>query len=391
MHRYLALGLTVAALALVVLAWRRRSIAGVGGPGGVLRSASLALGIVVATALLGAVTIKLRLDPFVIVAHLALAMSLLASLVVTAMRAGGLGVRSVTGSATSAKTWRVARAAAVLAFVVLVLGALTANLGAAGACLGFPGCRVYSSPNRGLVYLQLTHRVVAFLFAFHVLGAVIAMRRRAEPRVVKRAAAVALGAIVVQILVAAALVETRLPPVLQSLHQAVGTLVWIAIVVFAALARRAVEAQPAHLDDDEPAPDAGHAEIRSGVARTSAANAVIEATSREPEYMARLADADKAARAYECAMLALLAQAESHFESVVAYEGDDVHEIPSFEPVVPIVATSEPVVEAVSTPLADPVAIPDEVATPGTIEPPPVPQQKRPHSVAVIIARGADF
>lgn len=292
MHRYLAAGLTLAVLALVVLAWRRRSAAAIGAPGGVLRSASLALGIVVTTALLGAATIRLGLDPFVIVAHLALAMSLLAALVVTAMRAGGLGARSVTGSATAAKTWRAARVAAILAFAVLVLGALTANLGAAGACLGFPHCRVSSSPDRGLVHLQLAHRVLAFLFAFHVLGAVMALRRRDDARTVKRAAAVALGATGVQILVAAALVETRLPPALQSLHQAVGTLVWIAIVVFAALARRAAESDPVRLKGSQPSPCDG-----------------------------------------------------------------------------------------------DPVAVPDEVLTPGTIE--PVPQPKRAHSVAVIVARGA--
>ena len=440
MHRYLAAGLTIAVLALVVLAWRRRALAGVGEPGGVLRSASLALGIVVTTALLGAVTIKLRLDPFVIVAHLALAMSLLAALVVTAMRAGGLGSRGVAASATSAKTWRVARVAAVLAFTVLVLGALTANLGAAGACLGFPNCRVYASPNRGMVLLQLTHRVIAFLFALHVLGAVLAMRRRAESRVVKRAAALALTAIALQILVAAALVETRLPPVLQSLHQAVGTLVWIAIVIFAALAHRAAEAEPARLGDTEPAPDDVRVELRP---TPSGIPAIIEPTSREPELKARLADADKAAHAYEAALLALLAQAESQFETVVSYEGDEDLAIPAFEPAVPIATTSEPVVatapdvasEVDATPASvpatatapvvepgadepaieepapdaptapatepepeparnpcegDPVAIPDEVVTPGTVEP-PVPQPRRPHSVAVIVARGADL
>lgn len=443
MHRYLAAGLTIAVLALVVLAWRRRALAGVGQPGGVLRSASLALGIVVTTALLGAVTIRLRLDPFVIVAHLALAMSLLAALIVTAMRAGALGSRGVTGSPTAAKTWRVARAAAALAFVVLVLGALTANLGAAGACLGFPACRVYASPHRGLMLLQLTHRGIAFLFALHVLGAVVALRRRAESRVIKRAAAVALVAIVLQIVVAAALVETRLPPILQSLHQAVGTLVWIAIVIFAALARRAADAEPARMGDAEPAPDDVHAELR---VTPSGIPAVIEPTSREPELKARLADADKAAHAYEAALLALLAQAESQFEAVVSYEGDDDLAIPAFEPGVPIATTSEPVsvvasaarrpVEpaAASVPAAvnatapvvepgvaepaveepapdaqpvpetepelqpdrnpcegDPVAIPDEVVTPGTVEPPPVPQPRRPHSVAVIVARGADL
>ncbi|NUQ19965.1 MAG: hypothetical protein HOQ09_03295, partial [Gemmatimonadaceae bacterium] len=193
-HRYLALFVTVAAAALAYAAWRRRDEAGVGGRGGVLGPAAGALGVVVATALLGAVTIKLRLNPFVIVTHLALAMALLATIVVAAVRAGGFGApRAVPLSsdavalAAAAKSWRVARVAVILAFVVLVFGALTANLGAAGACLGFPTCRVYRSDNSALVHLQLTHRVLAFLFAFHVLGAAMMIRKRATAAVVKRA------------------------------------------------------------------------------------------------------------------------------------------------------------------------------------------------------------
>ena len=41
-----------------------------------------------------------------------------------------------------------------------------------------------------------------------------------------------------QILVAAALVEMQLPPLFRSLHQAVGTLVWVAVVILALLSRR---------------------------------------------------------------------------------------------------------------------------------------------------------
>jgi hypothetical protein len=270
------------------------------------------------------------------------------------------------------------------------------------------------------VYLQLTHRLVAFLFALHVFGAVRRLLRRPEARVVKRAGAVAAGAIVLQLIVAAALVETRLPPVLQSLHQAVGTFVWIAVVVFAVLARRAAEAEPARLGETDPSPDSTRADLHAA-RLTPTAIAVIEPTSREPEFKARLVDADKAAHAYESAMLALLAQAESHFEHVVSYEGDEADEIPSFEPAVPIATTTEPSVQ-MAAPVAepgitepqientppsspqgeplpqrdaspcegDPVAIPGEIVTPGTVET-PAPPPKRPHSVAVIIARGADF
>jgi hypothetical protein len=182
-------------------------------------------------------------------------------------------------------------------------------------------------------------------------------------------------------------------------------------------------------------------ELRSASYTPSVAStAIIEPTSREPEFKARVAEAERAAHAYESAMLALLAQAEAHFENVVSYEGDDVEEIPAFEPVVAVPVTSEPTVAApanVASPVTtepivatapitepdvaepaieeppaperateplsepqpereaspcdgDPVEIPEKVVTPGTIEQ-PVPQPKRPHSVAVIMARGADF
>ncbi|HEX2779589.1 MAG TPA: COX15/CtaA family protein, partial [Gemmatimonadaceae bacterium] len=103
-HRYLALGVTIAAAALAIAAWRRRDEIGVGGRGGVLRPAVGALAVVVATALLGAVTIKLRLNPLVIVAHLALAMSLLATIVVAGVRAGGFGAPRALPPGTDATT-----------------------------------------------------------------------------------------------------------------------------------------------------------------------------------------------------------------------------------------------------------------------------------------------
>gem|GEM_PF-4505610 len=46
----------------------------------------------------------------------------------------------------------------------------------------------------------------------------------------------ALGVVVLQILVAATMVETHFPPSLRSLHQAVGTVLWIAVIALAALA-----------------------------------------------------------------------------------------------------------------------------------------------------------
>jgi heme A synthase len=206
-----------------------------------------AAGLVLVAAGFGAVTVKMGLNPYVIVTHLCIAMALLAVLVVTVVRSGGFGIGSFgigklssppfTPDASTRSTFRAARAATGLAFLAIALGALTANVaGANGSCQGFPGCRtilVHGAP----LWIQVTHRTLAFLLFFHMLGMSIAAQRRNIRFVLKRATWIAFGAVLLQILVAAMLVELHLPAVLRSLHQAVGTLVWLAIFTLAVLSR----------------------------------------------------------------------------------------------------------------------------------------------------------
>jgi cytochrome c oxidase assembly protein subunit 15 len=235
-HRYGAGALSTAVIALLLLAVFKRNEPGVGGPGGVLRPSALAAVLVVIAALVGAATVKLGLNAFVVATHLVIAMSLLAVLSLTVLRAGGFGARAEMNGATP-RTWRAALIAVVLASFTLILGALTANLpDAAVACGGFPWCRWVQSTGPGLA-VQITHRVVAFLLFGHLWGIAAALPRRGEPRVVVLAARIAFGAAVLQVLIAAAMVEMHLPTALRSLHQAVGTFVWLSICVFAGLAR----------------------------------------------------------------------------------------------------------------------------------------------------------
>jgi heme A synthase len=238
-HRYLAVAIGIAVIALLIAAWRRRGEPGVSGRGGVLRAATLAVVLVGVVGALGRFIVAHELNPALVVVHLALAMSVLAVLAVAAVRAGAFGARSLTAGASSARTARAAGAAAALTFVVLTFGALTANLpGAAAACQGFPLCNDRLVSEGGATHTQLTHRLLAFLLFFHVLGVTIAVSRRRESPLVVRAVRLTMAAIVAQIVIAAALVELFLPPALQSLHQAMGTLVWLTVVVFAALAHR---------------------------------------------------------------------------------------------------------------------------------------------------------
>jgi heme A synthase len=243
-HRWIAAALLIATLALVAAAYLHRHQPRIGGRGGVLRAASLAAGLWVAPAILGAVTVWLALPPLVVVVHLALAMALLAVLVVTVIRAGGFGAMTAEREVVASQTIRAAFAAATLAFIVVVLGGLTANVpGAAPACQGFPLCNGTVITDGGAQTIHWTHRVLAFLLTLHVVGMTAAAWKRGGG-IVRQASSVLLGVIVLQIVIAAVLVLTHLPPALQSLHQAVGTAVWLTAVAGAGLGRRGGRGSP---------------------------------------------------------------------------------------------------------------------------------------------------
>jgi heme A synthase len=109
----------------------------------------------------------------------------------------------------------------------VLLGALTANLGAASACLGFPLCNGQVLPEGNyLQHIHWTHRLLAYtLFGYTIWWAVRTKGRRAW-------CVVAL--VTLQVAIAAAMVLLALPQSLQALHVAVGAGVWAALV-FAAL------------------------------------------------------------------------------------------------------------------------------------------------------------
>ena len=237
-HRYIALALSIVILALVIAAFMRRSTPGVGGKGGVLGPAVVAGVLVVTAALLGAVTVILELSPLVIVAHLTIAMSLLATLAVAYGRAGGFGASEDFTGATP-KTFRAARVAVVMTLVTLVFGALTANIpDAAVSCTGFPWCFEYMIYGPALM-VHVVHRILAFFLFGHLLGIAIATGKRGEPQIIKRAARVAFAVVVLQVIVAALMIERNFPADFRSIHQATGTLVWLCVVVLAIVSARA--------------------------------------------------------------------------------------------------------------------------------------------------------
>jgi len=220
-HRLFAGLVTVLVVALASYAWWLRRRAGSGEryvPG---RASYLALGLLVAQVLLGAVVVKLALPPWTVVLHLGTAMLLLATLLVIATSASPTPGWRPLGFSPGFRPGSVVLG---VGFVTVLFGALTANLGAASACLGFPLCNGQLVPAGN--YLQQLHWVHRLL-GFALLASLAVWAWRARRAGVVAALVLALT----QIGLAAAMVLHALPRGLQVAHAAVGTAVWGALVL----------------------------------------------------------------------------------------------------------------------------------------------------------------
>jgi cytochrome c oxidase assembly protein subunit 15 len=111
-----------------------------------------------------------------------------------------------------------------LAFVTVLFGALTANLGAAAACTGFPLCNGDVWPSAGgLALVQWVHRLLAYTLSGYVVWWAVRSRMRGAWGVV--------ALVALQVGVGAATVLLGLPPGLQAAHVAVGAAVWAGVVL----------------------------------------------------------------------------------------------------------------------------------------------------------------
>jgi heme A synthase len=232
-HRLVAALVSLLVAALGVSAWRLQHPA--------RRIAYLAVGLLVLQVLLGAVTVKLELPPWTVILHLGTAMLLLATLLVAAR------------TQTVAPVPLPPRLLLVLAFVTVLFGALTANLGAAAACTGFPLCNGQIIPTGGAPALvHWTHRLLAYTLA---VTALVWVRRSpargAGPKLV-------LTLVLLQVGVGAATVLLGLPPGLQAVHVAVGAAVWAGVVLGGSLTTSARRGFAGRFDGPSEEPLSGH-------------------------------------------------------------------------------------------------------------------------------------
>jgi len=168
-------------------------------------------------------------------------MTVLAMVATTAVRSGALGGASADRQQGTTRAARSARAAAILALFAVALGGLTAKVpGASVACTSIPLCGHNPAVEGAGAAVQMTHRTLAVLLLLHLIGVVAMLRRRRaeEAAIVVRTAGIALVMVVLQLVIASAMVLFRLPPVLRSFHEATGVAIWLSCFLLAYLARR---------------------------------------------------------------------------------------------------------------------------------------------------------
>jgi protoheme IX farnesyltransferase len=245
-HRWAAALVSLLVLAVAVVAWKyHRHDRTLRDP------ATLAFLLLVGQVLLGAVTVKLALPPWVVITHFGNAMLLLATLIVTALRAGAPPSEARPKQSTPASGRHPLHThvlgVVALGAVVILFGAQVANFDAGLLCLGLPLCQGSLLPPRApLAWLHWTHRVLAFLFLASVLILVLrAVRSTARTgRPLRRWALIVLGITLAQIAVGAVMVVRLLPPEFRAAHLLVGTALWAALVVLVFHSNRTPAAVP---------------------------------------------------------------------------------------------------------------------------------------------------
>ncbi|MES1205634.1 MAG: heme o synthase [Pseudomonadota bacterium] len=205
-HR-LAAGLVVMlTLALAALVWRSRDAA----HRPLRRVATLAVSLVFVQALLGGITVKLRLPTTVSTLHTATSLLYFCTVLYMAVRSRPLGVVVAGGgsaaapgtiparAATSNRAVYFALATAVAVYFQMVLGGLVRHSGAALACLDVPLCRGSLWPDaHPTVQVQALHRLGAGVVALLVLASSLVNFRSTAGRPALRALAVAAPLLVV--------------------------------------------------------------------------------------------------------------------------------------------------------------------------------------------------
>ncbi len=185
------------------------------------RGSVVALLLLVVQAVLGGLTVILRLNPFVDALHMGVGTAFFATWIVLAVSASLAG-RVAVGPRP--RLWLVPLTAALGAWATMVAGSFTKAAGAGLACRGWPLCNGQVIPTGDVrVLVHFGHRLVALAAVLVILYSVSFVFRHARGRVTLVVPAVgAAGLAVIQVLLGAVAKLQLLPPPVTVAHVAVG-------------------------------------------------------------------------------------------------------------------------------------------------------------------------
>jgi heme o synthase len=241
-HRGLSMitGAAIVALAALAFVWRADAP--------VRKLSLIAVGLMLAQVLLGAVIVLTRLPPTDVALHLAAGYALLGVLAAVPLL---LTLPTADTSLDNKPTGRARSSFATLAglvFFTLITGGIVSGQGAALACgTTWPLCNGGLLPNGGpLVFAQWAHRTLSVLLLVHAVmttGRVLRANVQADGLIRRSARWVQFG-FLAQVVLGIALVLSERAAVIAALHSALGALTWLASLILAIAAARLPLALP---------------------------------------------------------------------------------------------------------------------------------------------------
>jgi heme a synthase len=191
------------------------------------------VGLVLFQGLLGGITVLNELPAEVSALHLGTALLLFALLIVLTTTAFAID-RPLPRLRVSRGFARMAALATGGTLVLMLLGSYIAGAGYGLACGGWPLCngQVVPDANALSVQFNFAHRLLALVLGFVMIGLMVyAVRERSAAPLAFLLSAAATGVFVAQVMVGAANAWTSLAELARASHLAVGTVLWVILVV----------------------------------------------------------------------------------------------------------------------------------------------------------------
>ncbi len=218
--------------------------------------ATLAVGLLLAQALLGGVTVLTELPGGVVAAHLALAEALLACLILVLVVAyrGALTQWSQKAFRSSPDPFpRLALISAAGVYLLILTGSYVTASGATAACITWPLCQGELFPQHILPMIHMAHRYLASIIGIFLLYTLYLGIWGSQRPSEQRWLSISVAALyLAQILVGAVAVWLKFPAPLIGLHQAMATAVWGTMAALTALSLAQPRARTA------PVPELAH-------------------------------------------------------------------------------------------------------------------------------------